>query len=165
MMNRYRVPCCHSLLDHAENFLVVFWFGGPTERAVNEVSTFISLCKCHGAAAIAHHFHAANVENGVLKHRHWYCKEADGAKMRLRPLGSLAVQLLILQLGRTFLACLLVLLAMDLLAVHATVFHEEAGVAVLELDGVTAFLATVGTGVRGFRRVDGNAAHIVGLWQ
>ena len=101
----------------------------------------------------------------MIVNRKWYCKETDRAEVILWSLVTLAVQLLVLELGHALLACLLVLLAMDLLAVHATVFHEEAGVAVLELDGVTAFLATVGTGVRGFRRVDGNAAHIVGLWQ
>jgi len=54
----------------------------------------------------------------------------------------LAVQLLVLELCCTLLACLLVLLAVGALAVHAAVLDEEAGRAVLELDAVLAALAS-----------------------
>ena len=57
---------------------------------------------------------------------------------------SLTVQLLVLYFGRALLACLLVLLAVGLLAVHATVHDEAAGIAVLELDRVAPMLAAVG---------------------
>ncbi|EJK70080.1 hypothetical protein THAOC_08593, partial [Thalassiosira oceanica] len=56
------------------------------------------------------------------------------------------VQLLVLELSRALLACLLVLLAMGPLAVHATVLDEAAGRAALELDGVAPLLAAVGAG-------------------
>ena len=57
---------------------------------------------------------------------------------------SLAVQPLVLQLGRALLAFYLVLLAMDLLTVHAAVLDETTGIAVLELHCVAGFLAAVG---------------------
>jgi len=57
---------------------------------------------------------------------------------------SLAVQLLVLELRGTLLAGLLMLLAVGLLAVHAAVLDEEAGRAILELDGIAWFLAAVG---------------------
>ncbi|EJK53079.1 hypothetical protein THAOC_27550, partial [Thalassiosira oceanica] len=38
-------------------------------------------------------------------------------------------------------------LAMGLLAFHAAVFHELAGIAFLELDGVAPLLAAIGAGV------------------
>ena len=82
--------------------------------------------------------------------------------MRLRPLVALAVQLLVLQLGRALLACLLVELAVYLLAVHAAVLDEIAGVALLELDGVTPSLAAVGAGFFFLGRLgrrDRDAAH------
>ena len=60
---------------------------------------------------------------------------------------SLAVQLLVLELGRTLLAGLLVLLAMGLLTVRTAVSDEAAGRAALELDGGVAFLAAVGAGL------------------
>ena len=67
--------------------------------------------------------------------------------MSLRPLVPLAVQLLVLLLGRAFLACLLVDLAVGLLAFHAAIFDETAGRAVLELDAVVIALApAVGAG-------------------
>ena len=82
----------------------------------------------------------------MIVNRKWYCKETDRAEVILWSLVTLAVQLLVLELGHALLACLLVLLAMDLLAVNAAVFHEEAGVAVLELDRVIGSLAAVGAG-------------------
>ena len=57
---------------------------------------------------------------------------------------TLSVQLLVLQGGRALLAGLLVLLAVDLLAVHAAILHQVAGRAVLELGGIAPFLAAVG---------------------
>ena len=71
---------------------------------------------------------------------------ADRAEVPVGPLVSLAVQLLVLQFCGTLLAGHLVLLAMYLLAVHAAVLDESAGIAVLELDGVASVLAAVGTG-------------------
>ena len=98
--------------------------------------------------------------------RQWerYCKETDRAEMRLRPLVALAVQLLVLQLGRALFACLLVMLAMDLLAVDAAVFHKVAGRAVLQLDGVTPFLAAVGADLRHFRRRGRGYLDAAHLW-
>ena len=84
--------------------------------------------------------------------------------MRLRPLVALAVQLLVLQLGRALFACLLVMLAMDLLAVDAAVFHKVAGRAVLQLDGVTPFLAAVGADLRHFRRRGRGYLDAAHLW-
>ena len=54
------------------------------------------------------------------------------------------VQLLVLELSRALIACLLVQLAMGPLAVHAAVLDESAGGAVLELDRVAPGLAAVG---------------------
>ena len=59
-------------------------------------------------------------------------------------LKTLAVQLLVPELCCTLLAGLLVLLAVCPLAVHAAVFHEAAGRAVLELDDIAPLLAAVG---------------------
>ena len=70
----------------------------------------------------------------------------------------LTVQLLVLELCCTLPARLLVLLAMGLLAVHATVFHEAAGRAVLELDPVAPELAAVGARLVAIIR-NRNAAH------
>ena len=58
---------------------------------------------------------------------------------------SLAVQLLVLELSNALLACLLVQLAVCLLAVNAAVFDEVAGIAALELDGAAVSLAAVCT--------------------
>ena len=80
----------------------------------------------------------------MLVHRERYCKRTDRAEFPLWPLVALTVQLLVLELGRTFLARLLVQLAGDLLAVDTAVFHEVAGRAVHELDGVAPLLAAVG---------------------
>ena len=59
------------------------------------------------------------------------------------PLVPLTVQLLVLELCRTLLAGLLVLLPMGPLAVHAAVPDEAAGRAVLQFDGVAGFPAAV----------------------
>ncbi|EJK48376.1 hypothetical protein THAOC_32832 [Thalassiosira oceanica] len=80
----------------------------------------------------------------MLAHRHWDRQSADQAEIPLRPLVPLTVQLLVLELGRASLACLLVLLAVGPLAVHAAVLDEAAGRAVLELDSVASVLAAVG---------------------
>ena len=92
---------------------------------------------------------------------HWerHCKETDRTEVSLGPLVTLAVQLLVLELGRALLACLLVLLAVNLLAFHAAVLHEEAGRAVLELGGISPFLATVRAGLHRCRRDRDAAAH------
>ena len=72
-------------------------------------------------------------------------QSADRAEFPFRPLVSSTVQFLVLELRFTLLlACLLVLLAVGLLAVHAAVFDEAAGRAALHLDGVAPVLATVG---------------------
>ena len=71
-------------------------------------------------------------------------------------LETLTVHLLVLQLSRTLLACLLVLLAVSPLAVHAAVLHEAAGRAVLELDGVTSSRSAVCSGFGANHR---HAAH------
>ena len=52
---------------------------------------------------------------------------AERAEVPLRPLVSLPVQLLVLELSRALLAGLLVQLAMGPLAVHAAVLDESAG--------------------------------------
>ena len=75
---------------------------------------------------------------------------ADRTEVPLRPLVSLFVQLLVLELCCTLLACFLVLLAMYLLAVHAAVLDEATGRAVLEFDGVTPGLAAVCAGFFSF---------------
>ena len=93
----------------------------------------------------------------MFLHRKLYCKETDRTEVTRRSLVTLAVQLLVLELGRALLARPLVLLAVDLLAVDAAVFDEEAGRAVLELDGIAPFLAAVGAGF--FDRVDRDTAH------
>ena len=63
------------------------------------------------------------------------------------PLQPLTVQPLVLEFCRALLARLLVLLVVCFLAVHAAVFHEAAGRAVLQLDGVAPELAAVGAGL------------------
>ena len=79
---------------------------------------------------------------------HWqgYWQGADRTEVSLRSLLSLIVQLVALEFSCTLLACLLVLFAVGLLAVHAAVLDETAGRAVLELDGVVPVLAAVGAG-------------------
>ena len=89
-------------------------------------------------------------------------QSADRAEVPLHPLEPLTVQLLVLQLGRTLLACLLVLLAVGPLAVHAAVLDEAAGCAVLELDGVAPLLAAVGAGLVAVILGNGYAAHATG---
>ena len=74
---------------------------------------------------------------------------ADWAEVSLRPIVSLTVQSFVLELCRTLLAYLLVLLAVGLLAVHAAVFDEAAGGAVLELDAFSPFLSAVGADFNG----------------
>ena len=59
---------------------------------------------------------------------------------------SLAVHLLVLELCCTLLAYLLVLPAVGLLAVHAAVLDEAAGIAVLQVHRLAPVLAAVGTG-------------------
>ena len=86
---------------------------------------------------MAHPLHAAHHETRMFLHREWNWQSTDRAEVPLRPLESLTVQLLVLELCRTLLAGLLVLLAMGLLAFHAAVLDEATGCAVLELDGAT----------------------------
>ena len=81
----------------------------------------------------------------MIAHRQWNRQSADRAEVPLRPLLSLAVKLFLLEFRCALLECLLVMLAVGPLAVHATVLHEAAGRAFLELDGaVFAAFATVG---------------------
>ena len=68
---------------------------------------------------------------------------ADRTEVLLHPLVPLTIELLVLELCRTLLTGLLVLLAMCLLTLHAAVFDEATGRAVLELDGVAPGLAAV----------------------
>ena len=97
----------------------------------------------------------------MFVHREWHSKQTDRTKVSFRSLVTLAVQLLVLDLRRALLACLLVLLAVDLLAVDAAVFDEEAGRAVLQLDAVVSFFAAVGADFSGFSgRVDWDTAHL-----
>ena len=88
---------------------------------------------------------------------HWegYRQRADRAEVALRPLVSLIVQQLVLELRRTLLARPLVLLAMCLLTVHAAVLDEVAGIAVLELDGIAPVLAAVSAGFDAIIRAGG----------
>ena len=102
-------------------------------------------------------FHAAHVEHRMCVHGYGYRQSADRTEVPLRPLESLAVQLLVLELRRTLLACLLVLLAVGPLAVHAAVLDEAAGRADLELGGFAPVLAAVGAGSVVFV---GHAAHL-----
>ena len=80
---------------------------------------------------------------------HWQRnrQSADRAEVPVRPLQTLAVQLLVLELCCTLLARLLVLLAMGPLAVHAAILDEAACRAVLELDGGAPVHAAVGAGL------------------
>ena len=82
----------------------------------------------------------------MFTHWEWNKQSTYRAEVAFRSLVTLAVQLLVLELCCTLLACLLVLLPMCLLAVHAAVFDEKTGVAVLELDDVAFVLVTVGAG-------------------
>ncbi|EJK56537.1 hypothetical protein THAOC_23557, partial [Thalassiosira oceanica] len=94
----------------------------------------------------------------MLGFRQRYRQGADRAGIRLWSLVPLIVQPLVLEFGRALLTCLLVLLAMSLLAVHAAVLDEEAGRAVLELECV----APASTAVRAaFVDVNGHAAHLL----
>ena len=88
----------------------------------------------------------------MTSRRYWYGQRAYGAELSLGSIVPLAVKPLVLQLGRTFLAGLLVDLAVGLLAVHAAVFDEEAGRAVLELHAVAALLSAVGAHTKSCRR-------------
>ena len=93
----------------------------------------------------------------MLAHWEGNRQRAYRAKVSFRPLVPLPVQPFLPQLGGAFLADLLVLLAVGPLAVHAAVFNQAAGGAVLELDAVLAALAlAVGADIR-CRRQD--AAH------
>ena len=87
-------------------------------------------------------------------------QSAYRTEVHLRPLVSLTVQLLVPELCGTLLACLLVLLAVGPLAVHATVLDETAGRAVLELDGVAPVLAAVGADIVAIVLDYGYAAHL-----
>ena len=89
-----------------------------------------------------------------------YRQSADRAEVPLRPLVSLIVQFLVLELCCALLACLLVLLAVGLLAVHAAVLDEATGRAVLELDGVAPGLAAVVAGLAGVA-TNWHAAHYI----
>ena len=80
----------------------------------------------------------------------------DRTEVSLHPLQPLTVQPLVLELCRTLLARILVLLAMSPLAVHAAVLDEAAGRAVLELDDVAPLLAAVGADIDA---INGHAAH------
>ena len=79
--------------------------------------------------SMANPFHAASLEAKarMFIHLDRYRQRADRAEVSLRPLQPLTVQLLILEICGTLLACLLVLLAMGLLAVQAAVLDEAAG--------------------------------------
>ena len=95
---------------------------------------------------MAHHLYAATVETRMVIHGYWDWQRAYRAEISFWPLLPLAVQTLVLELGRTLLACLLVLLAVGPLAIHAAVIDDAAGRAVLEPDGVGPELAAVGAG-------------------
>ena len=86
-------------------------------------------------------------------------QSAYWAEVPLHSLVSLTVQLLVLELCCGLPAGLLVLLAMGLLTVHATVFDESAGRAVLELDDVAPVLAAVGAGPNTIFRDGHEARH------
>ncbi|EJK59267.1 hypothetical protein THAOC_20535 [Thalassiosira oceanica] len=82
-----------------------------------------------------------------------------GQKSPSRPIKPLTVQLLVLELGCTLLARLLVLLAVGPLAVRAAILDEAAGRAVLQLDGVAPLLAAVGADFLAIVRNRHAAAH------
>ena len=92
---------------------------------------------------------------------HWQRnrQSADRAEVPLWPLVPLTLQLLVFQLCDTLLTSLLVLLAMYFLAVHAAVFYEAAGRAVLELDGAAPVLAAVRAGFVALVRNNRRAVH------
>ena len=96
---------------------------------------------------MAHLLHAADMETRTLSHGQWDRQRTDRAEISLWTLLSLAVQLLVVELSRTLLACLLVLLAMGPLAVHAAVPDEAAGRAVPERDSAALGLPAVGAGL------------------
>ncbi|EJK71451.1 hypothetical protein THAOC_07107 [Thalassiosira oceanica] len=108
---------------------------------------------------MAHQLHAACVERRMLLRRNRHGLRAYWTELRLRSRVPLAVQPLVLQLGRAFLAEFLVLLAVGLLAVHAAVLDEEAGRAVLELHAVATLPAAVGAHISRHR---GDAARCHG---
>ena len=95
---------------------------------------------------------------------YWYGQSTDRAGVPLRPLESLAVQLLILELCCTLFAFRLVLLPVGPLAVHAAVLDEAAGRAALELDDIAHLLAAVGAGFDAIVQ-DGHAFHHVLLFR
>ena len=96
----------------------------------------------------------------MLIHRQRNRQSADRAEVPLRPLVSLTVKLLVLELCHALLACFPVLLAVGPLAVHPTIFDEATGSAVPEPDGVAPLLAAVGAGfATAALAVDGLAAH------
>ena len=84
---------------------------------------------------------------------------ADGARSLEVLVSSTVEEFLVLELGRAFFAGLLVLLAVDLLAVHAAVLDEAAGRAVLQLDGPAPVLAAVGTDITSAGRA-ADAKHV-----
>ena len=90
-------------------------------------------------------------------------QRADRAEVLLHSIVSPTVQLLVSELCCTLLACLLVLLAVGLLAVHAAVLDEAAGRTVLELDGVAPVLAAVGAGSVAFTLARRRRRHAVHL--
>ena len=95
----------------------------------------------------------------MLACRYRHGQRAYGTEVPLRPLVSLVVQPLVFQLGRALLAGLFVDLAVGLLAVHATVFDEEAGRAVFELHAVATFLPAVCAHISSCCRLDAGRCH------
>ena len=96
---------------------------------------------------MAHPLHAAHGKTRILVHGYRNRQRAYRAEVLLRSLVSLIVQPFVLQFGRALLACLLMLLAMGPLAVHAAVLDEAAGRAGLELRRVAGLFAAVGAAV------------------
>ena len=94
---------------------------------------------------------------------YWDRQGADRAEVPLRSLQPQTVQLLVLEFGRTLLACLLVLLAIGPLTVHAAVLDEAAGRAVLQLDGADPSLAAVGTSFVATIAIIRHAVHCAGV--
>ena len=88
-----------------------------------------------------------------------YWQRAYRTGVFLQPLAPLLVQPFLLQLGRAFLAGLLMEFAMGPLTINAAVFDEETGRAILELGDavVSARPPAVGADIR-CRRQD--AAHV-----
>ena len=75
-------------------------------------------------------------------------QRADRAKFSFRSLESLSVQPLVLQFDGAFLACLLVLLAVGPLTVHAAIFDEKTGRTFLQHDGATSHPASSHVAIR-----------------